>query len=60
MQQSEGGVGWLTINDGIIEFGTSHRPPGITHRQCDQYGGLIGTAIPVLLGLWEVVRKDFK
>lgn len=25
-----------------------------------QYGGLIGTAIPVLLGLWEVVRKEFK
>ncbi|ELS8947695.1 hypothetical protein R6G67_001842 [Vibrio fluvialis] len=24
-----------------------------------QYGGLIGTALPVLLGLWETFRKEF-
>ena len=25
-----------------------------------QYGGLIGTAIPVILGLWEIIRNEFK
>ncbi|EKO3904889.1 hypothetical protein KW443_19080 [Vibrio fluvialis] len=25
-----------------------------------QYGGLIGTALPVLLGLWETFRKEFR
>ncbi|MDW6092032.1 hypothetical protein [Vibrio rhizosphaerae] len=25
-----------------------------------QYGGLIGTAIPVLVGLWETMRDEFK
>ncbi|MFN3014297.1 hypothetical protein ACK1CN_00020 [Vibrio coralliilyticus] len=24
-----------------------------------QYGGLIGTAVPVALGLWETIRKEF-
>lgn len=23
------------------------------------YGGIIGTAVPVLLGLWETFRKEF-
>jgi len=25
-----------------------------------QYGGLIGTAAPLLIGLWETVRNEFK
>ncbi|MGI2788866.1 hypothetical protein [Vibrio fluvialis] len=25
-----------------------------------QYGGLIGTALPVVLGLWETFRKEFR
>lgn len=25
-----------------------------------QYGGLIGTAVPVLLGVWEMIRNEFK
>jgi hypothetical protein len=25
-----------------------------------QAGGLIGTAVPILLGLWEVIRNEFK
>ncbi|WFB46731.1 hypothetical protein [Vibrio coralliilyticus] len=24
-----------------------------------QYGGLIGTAVPVALGIWETIRKEF-
>ena len=24
-----------------------------------QYGGIVGTAVPVLLGLWETFRKEF-
>mgnify|MGYP000483230842 CR=1 FL=1 len=24
-----------------------------------QYGGLIGTAVPVALGIWEMIRKEF-
>lgn len=24
-----------------------------------QYGGLIGTALPLVLGLWETFRKEF-
>lgn len=24
-----------------------------------QYGGLVGTVIPMLLGLWEIVRSEF-
>lgn len=23
-------------------------------------GGLIGTAVPIVLGLWEVIRNEFK
>lgn len=25
-----------------------------------QYGGLLGTAVPVLLGIWEFIRDEFK
>ncbi|HDY7475768.1 TPA: hypothetical protein RQK49_002036 [Vibrio vulnificus] len=25
-----------------------------------QWGGLIGTAVPLVLGLWETVRKEWK
>ncbi|MGR5096879.1 hypothetical protein ACPV5O_26285 [Vibrio maritimus] len=25
-----------------------------------QAGGLIGTAVPIVLGLWEVIRNEFK
>ncbi|CAK2502058.1 hypothetical protein [Vibrio crassostreae] len=25
-----------------------------------QYGGLIGTAVPLVLGLWETIRNEFK
>ncbi len=25
-----------------------------------QYGGILGTAVPVLLGLWETIRNEFK
>ncbi|CAM3708158.1 hypothetical protein VA7868_02923 [Vibrio aerogenes CECT 7868] len=25
-----------------------------------QYGGIIGTTVPVLLGLWETLRNEFK
>lgn len=25
-----------------------------------QYGGLIGTTIPFILGLWEMIRNEFK
>lgn len=25
-----------------------------------QYGGLIGTALPLVLGLWETFRKEFR
>ncbi len=24
-----------------------------------EYGGIVGTAVPVLLGLWETFRKEF-
>ncbi|ANW25820.1 hypothetical protein BA953_16620 [Vibrio coralliilyticus] len=24
-----------------------------------QHGGLIGTAVPVALGIWETIRKEF-
>lgn len=25
-----------------------------------QYGGLIGTAVPLAVGLWETIRNEFK
>lgn len=25
-----------------------------------QYGGIIGTTFPIVLGLWETIRKEFK
>ncbi|WP_394146232.1 hypothetical protein [Vibrio atypicus] len=25
-----------------------------------QYGGIVGTVVPVLMGLWEVIRDEFK
>lgn len=25
-----------------------------------QYGGIVGTAIPVLIGLWETIRNEFR
>lgn len=25
-----------------------------------QYGGIIGTTLPIVLGLWETFRKEFK
>lgn len=25
-----------------------------------QYGGLVGTTLPILLGAWEMIRNEFK
>ncbi|MGY5540266.1 hypothetical protein [Vibrio brasiliensis] len=25
-----------------------------------QYGGIIGTTLPILLGAWEMIRDEFK
>lgn len=25
-----------------------------------QYGGLLGTAIPILVGVWETIRDEFR
>lgn len=25
-----------------------------------QYGGIIGTTLPILLGTWEMIRNEFK
>jgi len=25
-----------------------------------QYGGIVGTVVPVLMGLWEVIRDEFR